>query len=212
MKPVRASDDPGQDRFLRFYYGSMDSGKSTLALQINYNLSGSGRSGLLLTRLDRSGAGRISSRIGLSSPALEIGDDTDIWQLVQDRRAATGRLDYLICDEVQFFTEHQVDQLADVVDDGGADVYAFGLVTDFTSRMFAASRRLFELADEVTRIQVAVLCWCGQPGFLNARVVAGKMVKDGDRIVVGDTDGSGPGSVRYQVVCRRHFRTGDLGG
>ena len=55
----------GRTRFaggsVKFFYGPMDCGKSTLALQLDYNHARQGRHGLLLTRLDRSGPARISS-------------------------------------------------------------------------------------------------------------------------------------------------------
>jgi thymidine kinase len=90
------------------------------------------------------------------------------------------------------------------------DVYAFGIATDFRGRMFPGSTRLFELADEVLPLQVEVLCWCGAAGRFNARVVDGEIARDGAQVVVADTalDDS---AVRYQVLCRRHHRSGDLG-
>ena len=67
------------------------------------------------------------------------------------------------------------------------DVYAFGLATDFRTRQFPAARRLFELCDELVRLQVEVLCWCGRPGLLNARVEGGVVAREGAQFVVGDT-------------------------
>ena len=104
--------------------------------------------------------------------------------------------------------EH-VEQMAELVDSYDVDVFAFGLATDFRSLLFPAARRLFELADEVARIQVEVLCWCGREGLLNARVVDGRVVREGEQVVIGDTVDTA--EVRYQVLCRRHYRTGDLG-
>ena len=75
-------------------------------------------------------------------------------------------MDYLICDEAQFYTVAQVEQMARLVDVLGVDVFAFGLATDFRTELFPASQRLFELADEVARLQVEVLCWCGGKGHL----------------------------------------------
>ena len=193
---------------LKFFHGPMDCGKSTLALQMNHNHARQGRQGLLLTRHDRSGAPRISSRIGLGREAIEITDATDLRDLVRDQWASGERVDYLICDEAQFYTVAQVEQLADLVDSSDVDVYAFGLATDFRSALFPASQRLFELADDVVRLQVEVLCWCGREGQLNARIVAGRLVREGDQVVVGDT---ATDEVRYQVLCRRHYRAGDLG-
>jgi thymidine kinase len=194
---------------LKFFYGPMDCGKSTLALQIDHNHSRQGRRGLLLTRHDRSGAARISSRIGVRRDALEVTDGTDLRQLVRSRWALGQRVDYLIVDEAQFLTCEHVEQLADLVDGSHVDVYAFGLATDFRSRLFVGARRLFELADELVAIQVEVLCWCGRPGQHNARVVEGRVTREGDTVVVADTaDGD---HVRYQVLCRGHHRAGDLG-
>jgi thymidine kinase len=173
---------------------------------------------VLVTQGDRSSAPRISSRVGLSREATEIDGGTDLRLLVRDRWAAGHRVDYLIVDEAQFLTGIQVDQLAELVDQWHVDVYAFGLTTDFRTRLFPGTQRLLELADDVQRVQVEVLCWCGLPGLLNARVVDGVMVRSGKTVVVADTapaelPGTGADSsptVRYQVLCRRHYVRGEL--
>ncbi|GAA0745655.1 thymidine kinase [Dactylosporangium roseum] len=200
---------------LKFFYGPMDCGKSTLALQMDYNHARQGRQGLVLTTIDRAGPGRLSTRIGLGKEAVEVDQGLDLRLLVRERWAKGIRVDYLICDEASFYTVEQIEQLADLVDTSDVDVYAFGLATDFRTSLFPAARRLFELADEVTRVQVEVLCWCGRPGLLNARVVDGSIAREGDQVVIGDTTDTGAGTdhkdVHYQVLCRRHHRTGDLG-
>ncbi len=190
---------------LKFFYGPMDCGKSTLALQMDYNHARQGRRGVVLTRNDRSRTPSVTSRIGLARDAIEVTDDLDLVSLVLERGA-----DYVICDEACFYTVEQVEQLADLVDQHGIDVFAFGLATDFRSELFPGSQRLFELADEVARLQVEVLCWCGREGHLNARVVGGSVAREGEQVVIGDT-APDAGEVRYQVLCRRHHRTGDLG-
>jgi thymidine kinase len=194
---------------LTFFHGPMDCGKSTLALQIDHNQARQGRHGLLLVRHDRAGPARITSRLGMSRPALEVSDAMDLRTLVRDRLAAGSRVDYLVVDEAQFLTPEQVEQLAELVDDTSVDVYAFGISTDFRGRLFAGSQRLLELADTVEQLQVEVLCWCGRPGRLNARVVGGRVVRAGDTVLVADTGGEA--EVHYQVLCRAHHRAGDLG-
>jgi thymidine kinase len=197
----------------------MDCGKSTLALQVDHNQSRQGRHGLLVTQGDRSAAPQISSRVGLCRAAIEIDGETDLRLLVRERWAAGDRVDYVIVDEAQFLSDRQVDQLAELVDENHVDVYAFGLTTDFRTQLFPGTRRLLEVADDVQRVQVEVLCWCGLPGLLNARVVDGVMVRAGETVVVADTapaqlPGEDPGSspaVRYQVLCRRHHVRGQLG-
>jgi thymidine kinase len=194
---------------LKFFWGPMDCGKSTMALQMNYNHARQGRRGLVLTRIDRSLGPRVTSRIGLAHDAIEVTDELDLCALVRDRWSAGVRVDYLVCDEACFYTVEHVEQMAELVDCYDIDVFAFGLASDFRSCLFPAAQRLFELADEVTRIQVEVLCWCGREGLLNARVVDGAVARHGERVVIGDT--ADEAEVRYQVLCRRHHRTGDLG-
>jgi thymidine kinase len=201
---------------LRFFHGPMDCGKSTLALQVDHNQSRQGRRGLLLTQGDRSAQPQISSRVGLCRDALEVTAGTDLRLLVRDHWAAGHRVDYLIVDEAQFLTAEQVDQLAELVDESHVDVYAFGLTTDFRARLFPGTQRLLEVADDVQRIQVEVLCWCGLPGLLNARVVDGEMVREGETVVVADTaptpaPDARDADVHYQVLCRRHHVLGQLG-
>jgi Thymidine kinase len=191
---------------LKFFYGPMDCGKSTLALQMDYNHARQGRRGLVLTRNDRSMGPSVTTRIGLSHTAIEVTDDLNLVDLVLSQ---PERIDYLICDEVCFYTVAQVEQMADLVDLHNVDVFAFGLATDFRTELFPASRRLFELADQVTRLQVEVLCWCGREGHLNARIVNGVIAREGEQVVIGDTDAAA--EIRYQVLCRRHHRRGELG-
>jgi thymidine kinase len=194
---------------LKFFYGPMDCGKSTLALQIDHNHARQGRHGMLLVRYDRSGEPTITTRVGLARTAIEVMDDTDIRLLVQEQWAAGRPLDYLIVDEAGFLEAEHVDQLAELVDDRHVDVYCFGLASDFRTQLLPGAKRLFELADEIYPVHVEVLCWCGRPGQLNARVVDGRVVREGDTVVVGDT--AGDEDVRYQVLCRMHHRRGDLG-
>src|SRR6478752_387318 len=174
----------------------MDSGKSTLALQTSHN---------------HAGAATLSSRLGLQHEAIEVDDEFDLWQYVVDTLTRGGRVDYLICDEAQFYTPAQIEQLARVVDELQVDVFAFGILTDFRTAMFPGSARLVELADRMHVLQVEALCWCGKRATHNARTENGVMVVEGEVIVVGDVDdpadaGHEPADVAYEVLCRQHHR------
>jgi thymidine kinase len=191
---------------LLFYTGSMDSGKSTLALQMDYNHRRRGLRGLLLTRNDRAGEGRLSSRLGLEVTAVEVAQDADIWALVVERLSAGERLDYVIADEAQFYSADQVEDLARLADDLDVEVFAFGILTDFRMSLFPGSARLIELADSIEPLQVRALCWCGAPATHNARTENGAMVVQGAQVVVGDVGATA--DVAYEVLCRRHHRAG----
>jgi thymidine kinase len=187
------------------FSGTMDCGKSTLALQMDHNHKARGRAGLIYTKHDRAGESVLSSRLGLETRAIEVGDDLDFWDEVVDCLTRGRRVDYLICDEAQFYTPDQVEQLARLVDELDVDVHAFGITADFRTELFPGSRRLIELADRVQVLQVEALCWCGKRATHNARIVDGVMVVEGEQVVVGDTDTLRSGMVEYEVLCRRHF-------
>jgi thymidine kinase len=195
---------------LTFYCGTMDAGKSTLALQTNHNHSARGRVGRIFTSNDRAGTAVLSSRLGLTHEALEVVDDFDFWRYVVDSLTHGARIDYLICDECQFYRPQQIEQLAKIVDELQIDVFAFGILTDFRTRLFPGSARLVELADRMEVLQVEALCWCGKRATHNARTENGMMVTEGEVIVVGDvhTDQEPATEIAYEVLCRQHHRRG----
>ena len=168
---------------LVFFSGTMDCGKSTLALQTAYNHEQRGLTGIVFTMNDRAGKGKLSSRLGLVADAVEVTHDMDFWRYLNDRRQQ-GRVDFVIVDEV------------------GIDVYGFGITSDFLTRLFPGSQRMIELADRVEVLQVEALCWCGARATHNARTLNGLMVHQGEQVVVGDTDKNDV--VAYEVLCRRH--------
>lgn len=203
---------------LIFFSGTMDCGKSTLALQMDYNHRARGRGGVRFSRNDRAGGSIISSRLGLQTDAVEVSDTTDFWDEVVRRRTTGLKVDYLICDEAQFYSPAQVEQLARVVDEMDVDVFAFGITSDFRTRLFPGSQRFVELADKIQVLQVEALCWCGRRATHNARTVDGIMVVEGEQVVVGDvareagqaedtpeqSDAPQP-VVGYETLCRRHY-------
>lgn len=195
---------------LTFYCGTMDAGKSTLALQTNHNHSARGRVGRIFTSNDRAGTAVLSSRLGLTHDALEVVGDFDFWRYVVDSLTHGARIDFLICDECQFYRPEQIEQLAKIVDELQIDVFAFGILTDFRTRLFPGSARLVELADRMEVLQVEALCWCGKRATHNARTENGMIVTEGEVIVVGDvsTDEEPAKEVAYEVLCRQHHRRG----
>jgi thymidine kinase len=186
---------------------------------MEHNHRARGRKGVLFSSHDRAGESMISSRLGLRTRAVEVHPDTDFWSEVTGRLTQGARVDYLICDEAQFYTAGQIDQLARIADDMDIDVFAFGITSDFRTRLFPGSQRLVELADRIQVLQVEALCWCGKRATHNARIVDGTMVVEGDQMVVGDVEAAADpdtagetarssGAVEpvteYETLCRRH--------
>ncbi len=155
----------------------------------------------------------MSSRLGLTHDAIEVSPAFDFWGYTVSALSRGERIDYYICDEAQFYTREQVDALAKIVDELEIDVFCFGILTDFRTKLFPGSARLVELADSTQVLQVEALCWCGKRATHNARVEDGLMVTEGEIIVVGNTDeqapeANRPGPASYEVLCRRHHRRG----
>ena len=192
---------------LRFSFGTMGSGKSTLALQIHHNLKQRGLQGILCSQLDRSD-GKVSSALGVSADAVEVGPKLDLFEMALAVASRRGSLDYLVCDEAQFYRPEQIGQLARIVDELGADVFAFGLLTTFQGELFEGTRRLLELADERVEVQVEARCWCGSRATHNARLVDGVQVYDGKLFVIDDPNDE---RVAYELRCRRHWLSGQTG-
>ncbi len=178
---------------LSFRYGSMGSCKTANILMIKYNFEEKGKTAILLKPKceNRDGAHKLKSRIGLESEC----------QFVEDFLENPEKCDCILVDEAQFLTKDQVDQLSDIVDIKNIPVICFGLKTDFQSNLFEGSKRLIELADEIE--EITTICWCGKKARFNARVIDGKVVKDGEQIQLG-------GNECYTSLCRKHYKLGQL--
>ena len=169
---------------LYFKYGAMGSSKTAQALITKFNYEERGMRVLLLKPATdtREAEGVISSRVGLSSPCVTVAEGEDLFALFSSIRP---RPDVVIADESQFFTAGQVDELRAVVDEYGVPVLCFGLRTDFTTKLFSGSARLFEVADSIAEIKT--ICSCGAKATVNARLGAsGRVVVHGEKIVIGD--------------------------
>lgn len=170
---------------LYFKYGAMGSSKTAQALITKFNYEERGMSVWLIkpSTDTRDGAKMIRSRIGLTAEAEVIAPNDDI----RARFDSIGRRNVIIADECQFLTPQQVDQLRDIVDEENIPVLCFGLRTDFLTKMFPGSARLFELADSITEIKT--ICECGSKATVNARIGPdGKVVTEGEQVLLGGND------------------------
>ncbi len=184
---------------LYFYYSAMNAGKSTHLLQSSYNYRERGMNTLILTPKidDRDGVDRVSSRIGVSSPAQAFPEDEDLLALVQERHEQ-GPLSCVLVDEAQFLTRSQVYQLTDVVDQLDIPVLAYGLRTDFRGELFPGSQYLLAWADELKELKT--ICHTGRKATMVVRVDdQGRAVTAGAQVEIG-------GNNRYLSVSRREFK------
>ena len=151
---------------LRFTYGVMGSSKSLRLLAIAHDFDEKGIPILVLkpSADTRDGIGVVKSRAGLERECISIEPNVNIYEAVNEfnhiRMASNDEaLKWILVDECQFLTEEQVEQLSDIVDYLDINVMCYGLRTDFKTKLFPASKRLFELADEIEEIKTS--CNCG---------------------------------------------------
>ncbi len=185
---------------LYFKYAAMNSGKSTQLLQAHYNYAERGMNPIAMTAgIDnRSGHGKISSRLGINSPAHTFSASSDIYADIAALHTQK-RVDAVLIDEAQFMSRTQVEQCARIVDDLNIPVMCYGLKTDFRGQLFEGSQALLCLADNIEEIKA--LCWCGKKANMTARIVDGAMARDGEQVAIG-------GNELYTSLCRKHFMRG----
>ena len=188
---------------LYYRYSTMNAGKSIELIKVAYNYEERGKRVLTLAPSvdDRYGMGLITSRIGLQREAVIVNEDTNILDLFIERND-DKKIDCILLDECQFLKKHHVEELAEIVDSYDVPVLAYGLKNDFRNELFEGSYYMLIYADKIEEIKT--ICWCGRKATMVARVVDGKIVKQGRQIQIG-------GNEMYVSLCRKHYNDGRTG-
>ena len=187
---------------LYYKYGAMGSSKTANALMTRFNYMEKGAMVWLIkpetdTRDDYNDENGnrvtvVKSRIGLSAVADVIKQGDNIIETLNEKLKCST-IDAIICDECQFLTETQVEQLKYIVEYRNIPVLCFGLRSDFRTKLFPGSARLFELADSIS--EVKSVCKCGKKAIVNARFSGdGKVVTEGAQVDIG-------GNEKYESMC-----------
>ena len=179
---------------LYFRYGAMGSSKTANAIMVQYNYTERGQQVLMVKpKLDnRDGERTVLSRCGLSTECVFMEEIPDM---------DVSGYDCVIVDEAQFLTKEQVAHLVKIVDEMDIPVICYGLRADFQGNFFEGSQWLMAWADTIE--EVKTICWCGRKATCNARVMNGKVIKEGDQILLG-------GNSQYVSLCRKHWANGQL--
>lgn len=187
---------------LYFYFAAMNAGKSTVLLQSSYNYRERGMKTLLFTPAidDRYQRGTISSRIGLSEPAIIFNEQDNLFDITQRQEQDHA---CILIDEAQFLSREQVYQLTEITDQLDIPVLAYGLRTDFRGELFTGSQHLLAWADEL--VEIKTICHCGRKATMILRLdEKGLVVSEGDQVVIG-------GNNMYISTCRKHFKQQESG-
>ena len=185
---------------LYFKYGAMGSSKTAQALITKYNYEENDLNVWLLkpSADARDGVQILRSRIGLEAAADIISPEVNIFHRFEAEKL--GKIDVIIVDECQFFSEKQIDELREIVDAYNLPVMCFGLRTDFQTRLFPGSRRLMEVADSI--LEIKTICDCGAKATVNARIDGdGHIVTEGAQVFLGGNDS-------YIAMCHKCYTRG----
>ena len=179
-----------------FRTGPMNCGKSMHLIAAVYNFRERGIEVVVIKpSIDTRDGGVIKSRaLNTTLDVVSYKSEDNIYDDLKDK---VSEKTWIVCDESQFLTAEQVNQLARLADDVGLNVICYGLKTDFNTNLFPGSKRLLEIADTIEELKST--CSCGRKAMINARVdSSGNIVTDGPQIECG-------GNEKYLTLCRKCY-------
>ena len=188
---------------LYFRYGAMNSGKTTLLLQVAHNYEERGMNVVILKPgIDTKGDDRIVTRIGLKRQVDHLIDKDE--KLSNYLNTLNDDVVCILVDESQFLSRDQVDELFMYAKLKNKPVICYGLRSDFKSMAFPGSQRLFEVADVME--ELITICRCGKRAKFNGRIINGEFTSSGEQVAI-----DGENEVEYESLCGRCYLNKVLG-
>lgn len=183
---------------LKFFYGAMGCGKTRKMQGDYYSKIEDGFSAIIIKPgIDKKADADTLARDGSKLPAkFLISKEDNIYHIIANY-LVDNNLDFILVDEAQFLEAHHIDEISNIVDILGVNVYCYGLRTDFQTHLFSGSKRLFEVADEL--IPINRQCSCGNPKIYNMRLENNIPVFNGEQIAIDGIEAS------YKSVCRKCY-------
>ena len=172
----------------------MGSSKTAQALMCKFNYEQKGFlvhifKPLVDNRKIVNGKNVIYSRIGLTSSCNEFDKNFNFLDYKNNKIKNIDK-SVIIVDECQFLSKKQVEELKEISQ--VLPVICYGLLTNFKTELFEGSKRLVELAESLQEIKS--ICRCGRKATINARMSNGKIVLEGEEILIG-------GDECYEGLC-----------
>ena len=188
---------------LYFRYGAMNSGKTTLLLQVAHNYEERDMKVIILKPgIDTKGSDNIVTRIGLKRKVDHLIASDE--KLSNYLNTIDPDIACILVDEAQFLTRDQVDELFMYAKLKNKPVICYGLRSDFKSMAFPGSQRLFEVADVME--ELITICRCGKRAKFNGRIVNGEFTSSGEQVAI-----DGENEVEYESLCGRCYLQKVLG-
>lgn len=188
---------------LYFRYGAMNSGKTTLLLQVAHNYEERGMKVVILKpEIDTKGSDQIVTRIGLKRTVDHMIKKDE--KLSAYLNTLEDDIVCILVDEAQFLNRDQVDELFMYAKLKNKPVICYGLRSDFKSMAFPGSLRLFEVADVME--ELITICRCGKRAKFNGRIVNGEFTSRGEQVAI-----DGENEIEYESLCGKCYLNKVLG-
>lgn len=188
---------------LYFRYGAMNSGKTTLLLQVAHNYEERGMKVVILKpKIDTKGNDTIVTRIGLTRKVDHLIEKDE--NLKEYLNKLSEDIVCVLVDESQFLSRDQVDELFMFTKFNNIPVICYGLRSDFKTIGFPGSIRLFEVADVME--ELITICRCGKRAKFNGRKVDGEFTSSGEQVAI-----DGEKNIEYESLCGKCYLEKVLG-
>lgn len=186
---------------LYFKYGAMGAGKSDDLIRTRYSYIQKNMIPFCWkSSFDtRDSNTEITSRTGLRVTAVAITPQDNLLHIFEN----DTNCDIILIDEAQFLAKEQIDQMRLIIEKYNIPIICYGMKVSFQSYLFDGSKRLLEIADDISEIKS--ICWCGKKAIMNARIVDGEMVTEGELIVMGADES-------YTALCAKHYFNKEIHG
>lgn len=184
---------------LYFRYGAMGCGKTMQLLQVAFNYEERGQKVCVIKpATDTKNGDKLLTRIGPErETSFTFTKHDNIFNKIKHEYRDVA---CVLCDESQFMTPKQADQLMKVVTTLDIPVMCYGLRLNFRQQDsgFEGATRLLQIAHKVEELKT--ICDCGRKATMNTRWLNGKLVIDGPDVLIDGTS-----EIEYRSICPKCF-------
>lgn len=151
---------------ITFYYGTMNSGKTTMLLGMRHNYCVAGKKPVLVKLSNATREKNIKSRTGMAVEGFLLSTDTDLEHFAhifynEIILNAIRQKSPVLIDECQFLKTEQVEKICELAINFNVEVIAFGLLTNFKGELFEGSKKWVEDATHIREIKT-ICSFCGE--------------------------------------------------
>lgn len=181
---------------LYYRYSPMNAGKSTALLQVAYNYKERGQRSIIAKPSVDTKSPEVLSRLNISAKVdWSVNPEHHLIKDFLDKE--TEKVDCILVDEAQFLEPSQIEQLFFIAVMRNIPVLAYGIRSDFQTKAFPGSARLFELAHSIEEMKT--ICRCGAKAMFNGRKINGEFVSEGEQVAIDGQQAS------YESLCGKCF-------